>query len=68
MEFVFLYINNKTSKAAQITLNFKHYLKWEYSVTLIAAHLQFQVACQQLNSPVDPNLPKNQDDTSNINV
>lgn len=44
----------------------KIYLKWEYSVRLITAHLQFLVAYQQLNSPVDPNLPKNQDDKKNI--
>lgn len=63
-KFGFLYGNSKTSKTAQITLNFEIYLKWEYSVRLIIVHLQFLVACQQLNNPVDPNLPKNQDDTN----
>ena len=60
--------NNKTSRTAQIPFNCKNYLKWEYSVRPITARLQFLVACQQPDSPADPNLPKNQDDTNNITV
>lgn len=68
IEFVLLYDNNKTSRTSQIPFNCKRYLKWEYSVRLITARLQFLVACQQPDNPVDPNLPKNQDDTNNITV
>lgn len=68
IEFVLLYDNNKTSRIAQIPFNCKSYLKWEYSVRLITARLQFLVACQQPDNPVDPNLPKSQDDTNNITI